>query len=108
MVVNHYRDTLMNDTSALVVIANEVSMNELQRTRMEFLNRRSTIIYTNLQLIEKPKIMFYGGLLVSYKSMEVDFKGSIFAFGKGRLGYGICYSPFSNTLEFCLIKLFSR
>ncbi|MHC1707436.1 MAG: hypothetical protein AB9842_07930 [Bacteroidales bacterium] len=61
MAVNHYRDTLMNDTSALVVVENEVSMNLLRTINIEFTNRRRSIVNSPKYPDYKHHRIFIGG-----------------------------------------------
>ncbi|MCX6272203.1 MAG: hypothetical protein NTU44_13485 [Bacteroidetes bacterium] len=86
LAVNCYRDTLKNDTSALVVIENEVSMNELLRTRMEFLNRREKVIFPILPVSDKPKRRLYAGFIVGEKKGDCKIGPTIgFQTTKGNL-----------------------
>lgn len=104
MAVNHYRDTLMNDTSALVVVDNEVSMNALQRTRMKFLNRRSRIIYASYPDLKKQTVNIYAGFQVIASKQMFDCGISVFILPKQALAYGFVYRPFTKSLEINIIR----
>lgn len=42
----NYRDTAINDTSAFLLISDQISMNKIQSRQIQFVNRRPTIINT--------------------------------------------------------------
>ena len=104
--VNCYRDTLKNDTSALVVIENEVSMNELQRTRMEFLNRRDIIKYVTNGPASPSKFSIYAGFNFSIMNHKNEIGFSVFTIYKSKRVIGIEYYPVGNKLSLIFQKQF--
>ncbi|MCX6272162.1 MAG: hypothetical protein NTU44_13270, partial [Bacteroidetes bacterium] len=105
LAVNCYRDTLKNDTSALVIIENEVSMNELQRTRMEFLNRQSKFIITNNCFSRQNGEGLMTGVIISPSRDRIDYGVSLMYKGKSKYMSGISYNISHSYLSFSLLYL---
>ncbi|MCX6270516.1 MAG: hypothetical protein NTU44_04710 [Bacteroidetes bacterium] len=106
LAVNCYRDTLKNDTSALVAIENEVSMNELQRTRMEFLKRRERklIFISPSRGVKMPRLIVGSSLLFSH---HIYNPGLSFHICKDSWKYGITYFPNINSVQLNLCRGFN-
>lgn len=63
----YYRDTLMNDTGALIVVEDTVTQNGLSKRTLYFINRRATQVITNTTMYaEIPRFRFYAGPFISY------------------------------------------
>jgi hypothetical protein len=104
MAVNHYRDTLMNDTSALVVVENEVSMNELMRTRLEFLNRRIPKYIITVNTPKEYHSAFYVGLSLFKMRELIDVQGSVYFLSEDKMGFAITYALYYKTFGFSLMR----
>ncbi len=75
-----YRDTLKNDTSALVIVEDTVTQNRLQNRRLIFANRRPVaIIHTTVVNYpeEKWRIYFGGSVMTSAALNEVALGGKL-------------------------------
>lgn len=106
MAVNHYRDTLMNDTSALVVVENEVSMNELLSTKVEYKCRQSfrPVYY---QINEHKPFMTYLGININTNGIKYDVGLVLNLFLTKNHTCGFIYFPESKTLGLCYLKAIS-
>jgi hypothetical protein len=57
----YYRDTIVNDSEALIAISEEVSQNSLVERSLTFQNRRATSITTTIVQPPPPKVRLYVG-----------------------------------------------
>lgn len=87
---NIYRDTLKNDTSALVIISDTVFMNELQKRLLIFQNRRYMVINTYMPA-DKPRNRLFIGAIVGGNAKKFDFGPSALFVTKKSIAFGYQY-----------------
>jgi len=85
-----YRDTLKNDTSALIVIGDTVFMNELQKRLLIFQNRRYTVINTYMPA-DKPRNRLFIGAIAGGNAKKFDFGPSALFVTKKSIAFGYQY-----------------
>jgi hypothetical protein len=102
---NYYQDTLKNDTSALIVLNDMVTENQLQARKLTFQNRRATVINTtinNYGELPTHKIYIGAGLNNSVVNLDENTLGitaNVLWVAKNRWAYEAGYDIFHNTIE---------
>jgi hypothetical protein len=111
-----YTDTLINDTSALIIVNDIISQNIISQRRYEFINRRPTIIntmtiintYDTCKQCKKFNLGFGGfiGVRPEINSEGVEsflgFGPSIILTTNKKSSYGVSYDVLNNIGEFSL------
>ncbi len=101
----YYVDTLLNDTSAWIVVYDTISRNKIQSRQVEFRNRRPVQIntYTTEIIQKKWNIgvgVFVGGLIQADSGRFDAGFGAILS-TKGKSTYGVEFNPFDRSFRVC-------
>lgn len=90
--VNYYRDTLKDDTSALIVLNDVVTQNQLGKRVLFYQNRRPTAVTTIInQYGEIPRNKVFIGPVVGRSLNDPTFGASILLVGKKSMAYSYTY-----------------
>lgn len=97
----NYKDTLKNDSSALVILEAHTLRNRLSYDKMTFLNRRATRIIHN-QTITNPRNKLFVGLGVGRSPQEFGISGSLMFQNKKDHAYSLSYDLINKDLYFTM------
>jgi hypothetical protein len=96
---NFYQDTLKDDTSALIVVNDIVTENQLQERKLTFQNRRATVINTTITNIgEIPRNKFFVGLAIGRSLNNFAVGPSILFVTKKSFAYGLTYDAINKDV----------
>lgn len=101
---NYYQDTLKNDTSALIVLNDVVTENQLMQRKLTFQNRRATVINTTITNIgETPRNKIYVGVglgnsIANFSDNTLMLTANVLWTTKRRWAYELQYDVFNKTV----------
>ena len=90
--VNYYRDTLKDDTSALIVLDDAVTQNKLGERVLFYQNRRPLAVTTIInQVGDIPRNKVFIGPVIGRSLNDPTIGGSILLVGKKKFAYSYTY-----------------